>query len=141
MIDISNYQVSNLCTTEIVSAKPNQLMTEICSIFDENDFRHVPVINDDQVCVGVISKTDYLQLQDKFSRFGYKSADINNRVFFRSLVAKDVMSEDVVTLDYNAQLNKAIEIFEENKLHSIIVTKEDKFYGILTPIDLLVLFK
>ena len=141
MIDISHYKISNLASTEIISAEPNQLMTEVCHIFDQNDFHHIPVINEENVCVGVISKTDYLQLQDKFSKFGYKSADVNNRVFFRSLVAKDVMSPEVVTLEYDDPLDKAIKIFHQNKIHSIVITKDGSFYGILTPFDLLALFK
>ena len=141
MIDISNYQISNLTTTDIVSATPNQLMTEVCLVFDRNSFHHIPVIDENNVCIGIISKTDYAQLQDKFSKFGYKSADVNNRVFFRSLLAQDVMSTEVVSLPHNEVLEKAIDIFEQNKVHSIVVTKDDHFYGILTPIDLLALFK
>jgi len=141
MIDTSNYQIATLATTEIITVKPNQLMTEICNIFDQHQFHHIPVINDLGECVGVISKNDYHQLQDKFSKFGYKSADVNNRVFFRSLLADDIMSTEVISLEYDEPLSKAIEIFEQNKIHSIIVTKEGKLHGILTPIDLLVLFK
>jgi len=141
MIDISNYQISNLTTTDIVSVTPNQLMTEVCLVFDRNSFHHIPVIDENNVCIGIISKTDYAQLQDKFSKFGYKSADVNNRVFFRSLLAQDVMSTEVVSLPHNEVLEKAIDIFEQNKVHSIVVTKDDHFYGILTPIDLLALFK
>lgn len=141
MIDISNYQISKLTTTDIVSAKPNQLMTDVCSIFDQNSFHHLPVINDENICVGIISKTDYAQLQDKFSKFGYKSADVNNRVFFRSLLAQDVMTENIISLPHDAVLAKAIDIFEQNKVHSIVVTKDGQFYGMLTPIDLLTLFK
>ena len=141
MIDISNYEISNLVTTDIISAKPNDLMTDVCEIFDKHNFNHIPVIDKDNTCVGVISYKDYLQLQDKFSKWGYKSADINNRVFFRSLLAKDVMTEEVISLEFNQKLSEAIQIFEKNKVRSIIVTKDGKFYGILTPIDLFVLFK
>ena len=141
MVDIKTYQISNLATTDIVSAKPNQLMTDVCVMFDTNSFHHIPVINDENKCIGIISKTDYAQLQDKFSKFGYKCGDVNNRVFFRSLLAQDVMSIELVSLAYNEPLEKAIEIFEQNKVHSIVVTKDDHFFGILTPIDLLSLLK
>jgi acetoin utilization protein AcuB len=141
MVDIKTYQISNLATTDIVSAKPNQLMTDVCLMFDNNSFHHIPVINDENKCIGIISKTDYAQLQDKFSKFSYKSADVNNRVFFRSLLAQDVMTPEVVSLAYTEVLEKAIEIFEQNKVHSIVVTKDDHFFGILTPIDLLSLLK
>lgn len=141
MIDISSYQISNLVTTDIISVKPDELMPTVCDVFDNHNFHHVPVIDDNNNCVGVISQKDYLQLQDKFSKWGYKSADINNRVFFRSLLAKDVMTEEVISLEHDQMLSEAIQIFEKNKVRSIIVTKEGKFFGILTPIDLFVLFK
>lgn len=55
------------------------------------------------------------------------------------MLAKDVMSSPVVTIDEDASVNRAAELMDKDDLGSIIVTdKEGKPLGILTERDLVV---
>lgn len=130
-------KLGQIMTSNMVCSFPDMIMTEVSQIFDQHDFHHLPVIDKDGKCVGVISKSDYYQLQDQFTRSNKRSAEINNKLLFRSLLASEVMSKEPKSLRVDDTIGSAIEIFLENRVHSIVIEDEDKCKGIVTPYDIL----
>lgn len=126
-----------IMTKETVTSFPDMVMTKVSEIFDNNSFHHLPVIDDNGICVGVISKSDYYQLQNHFTKKNIGNAKLSNKMFFRSLLASEVMTPNPKTIDVNDPISKAVEMFLENKYHSLVVTKENKYQGIITPYDIL----
>ena len=112
-------------------------MTEVAEIFENNSFHHLPVIDEDDMCIGVISKTDYLHLQDKFTRFGAGRCAKGNKRFFASLLAKEVMSPFPQSVQLDDDFQKVVDIFLKNQIHSVVVNDGDKFKGILTTYDII----
>jgi len=137
MITYLNKTVGELMTKEIISVSPVTIMTEVADIFQQNSFHHIPVLSSEGHCVGVISKQDFCQLEDKFTLLNGSLTENKNERFFASLLAKDVMSKDVVSLEEDIEINDALKIFLKNKVHSIVVSKTGVCKGILTPFDLL----
>ncbi len=54
-----------------------------------------------------------------------------------SLKVEDVMVQDVVTIDVNETVKKAVEIMNKEEIGSLIVTKQEKAVGIVTERDML----
>jgi CBS domain-containing protein len=54
-----------------------------------------------------------------------------------SLKVEDVMVQDVVTIDVNATVKKAVEIMNKEEIGCLIVTKQEKAVGIVTERDML----
>lgn len=54
-----------------------------------------------------------------------------------SLKVEDVMVQDVVTVDVNATVKKAVEIMNREEIGCLIVTKQEKAVGIITERDML----
>jgi CBS domain-containing protein len=54
-----------------------------------------------------------------------------------SLKVEDVMVQDVVTIDVNATVKKAVEIMNREEIGCLIVTKKEKAVGIVTERDML----
>lgn len=54
-----------------------------------------------------------------------------------SLKVEDVMVEDVITIEANATVKKAISIMNENEIGCLIVVKQAKAVGIVTERDML----
>ena len=129
--------VAELMTKNPVCAYPDMIMTEVADIFEEYDFHHLPVVDSEDMCIGVISKSDYLHLQDKFTRFGAGRCAKGNKRFFASLLAKEVMTPFPRSVKESDTVDAVLKVFLENKIHSLIVTSGDKFSGIITPFDLL----
>lgn len=131
-------RISDIMTTHLVTTYPDMIMTEVCKILDENSFHHLPVIDENDECVGVISKSDYYQLQDSFTKMNGKQATKNNNMFFRSLLASEVMTPNPECIYQTASINDAIKVFLKNRVHSIVVIdKNNKCIGIVTPHDIL----
>jgi len=129
--------LSDLISRDLISVKPKTNGIDVFEILEKSEFHHLPVINTKSECVGMISKSDYYRLQDKFSKLGLSSSIRNNRLYFRSLTAADIMNSNLVELDLNASLDDAINLFLKNKVHSIAINENNICVGILTPYDIL----
>jgi CBS domain-containing protein len=138
-MEITNEKLSigDLMTTHPICAFPNMIMTEVAEIFEENSFHHIPVIDEDDMCIGVISESDYLQLQDKFTKFGAGRCAKGNKRFFASLLAKEVMSPFPQSVEIDDSITKVLDIFMKNKVHSVVVNENEKFRGIITTYDII----
>ncbi len=129
--------VSSIMTKNPISVKPKTIGTEIVDIFENSSFHHLPVINDSAICIGVISKSDYYQLQDKFSRLKIKQCEAENEKFFKAVLASDIMTKDPVVVEEETPIKEIIRLFLKNEYHSVIVNKNGKCIGIVTPYDIL----
>ena len=135
---LPNIKIKELMTTEVVTVGPIDLMIKVKEIFDTNDFHHVPVVNEDGTLAGIISKHDYNIMLTTFSVFKNSRADVANRKFMMSMMAKDVMTKQVAKLKPGDSLSVAVGIFKENLFHALpIVDEDDKVIGILSTYDLL----
>ena len=134
---LNDSAVSTFMTQDFKYVKPTTIMTEVASIFDEVEFHHLPVLDDNQQPVGVISKHDYCQLQHHFTRFGWQDPEAQNEYLFGTLLAQEVMSRHLITLDVASTLKNANAIFLENKVHSILITEKGECVGVVTPLDIL----
>lgn len=73
-----------------------------------------------------------------FSVFKNSKADVANRKFMMSMLAKDVMTQQVVKLHSEDPITVALGIFKENLFHALpIVDDENKVVGMLTTFDML----
>lgn len=127
----------DIMTPQPICSYPDMIMTEVAEIFESNDFHHLPVIDTDNECIGMISKSDYYQLQDKFTKFGSGRCKKGNTRFFASLLASEVMTAFPVSVDINASMDEVNSIFLKNKIHSVVVQENGKFRGIITPYDIM----
>jgi len=129
--------IRTIMTENPITIMEDTTMDKVGMIFDKILIHHIPVINDEGTCTGIISMNDFMQIQDKFSRFELKSSEkVNNKVL-PSLLAKEVMSKEPRWIDGDEPISKAIDVFLTNAFHSLIVTLDDQLVGILTPYDIL----
>lgn len=137
---MKNYQrqVSELMTANPRTIKPNTSMLEIEKIFKSNDYHHLPVVNETGQPIGIISKSDYFMLLHHFTKKKVGNYEEANRMFFRSLLAADVMTPNPVSMKNTDSIEEAIDKFLNNKFRSLLVIDEDnKCIGIITPFDLI----
>ena len=70
-------------------------------IFETNKFHHIPVVDEDDQLVGILSQHDYNKMLTTFSVFKNSKADLANRKFMMSMQVKDVMTDQVKKLHEN----------------------------------------
>lgn len=133
-----NIPIKNLMTTDVITIRPNDLMMVAKEIFETNTFHHIPVIDEEQQLVGILSRHDYNKMLTTFSVFKNSKADVANRKFMMSMLVKDVMTKQVAKLHPEDPISVALGIFKENLFHALpIVDDENRVTGILTTFDLL----
>ena len=134
----NNIKLSQIMTTDLITVGPNETLDRIATIFMENDFHHIPVVDENKKVLGIISKSDYFVLCDSMSYFRKDEESKRNDRLFRSLLASDVMKKHVAKLNQNEVLAVAAGFFRENLFHSIpIVNDKQELVGIVTTFDMI----
>jgi len=130
--------LAEIMTTDLITVTPDTLGVKIAEIFENNEFHHIPVVDDNGKLQGIISKSDYLVLCNSMTRLQKDKQKSQNDRFFKSLLASDIMTKDVATLGENYSIKVAAGIFRENLFHAIpVVDKEKNIKGIVTTFDLI----
>ncbi len=130
-------KVNEIMTTQLVSAHPDTVVTKVSELFENNTFHHLPVLDENDVCLGVISKSDYYIIQDQMTKICKERAERSNQLLWRSLLASEIMTSPIISLDSGADISQAVDIFLQNQVHSIIITEENKCIGIVTTFDVI----
>jgi len=129
--------IKEIMTDNLTTVNPNTIVTQVSKLFEQNTFHHIPVVNDENICVGIISKSDYFQIQDQMTKMNQEKADKSNQLLWRSLLAEDIMTSPIISLDIGEELESAVDIFLENRVHSLVIIEDGKCKGIVTTFDLI----
>ena len=125
-------------TTDLVTISANTIMTEIDKIFKKEEFHHLPVLDDQKKPVGILSKSDYKLLLNHFTLKKVGEYERSNRMFFRALLAKEVMTKNLISINDKTPILEALNLFIKNKVSSaIVINDQGTCVGICTPIDIL----
>ena len=134
----TNRRLGDIMTTKVITVHLTTAMDVVSDIFEKHNIHHLPVVEKDGKVVGMISKSDYYQLQDSFTLFKRAAAERINRAIFRSLLAGEVMSKQVAVLNPDDTVLMAAGYFRENLFHAIPIVDEGcRIVGIVTTYDLL----
>lgn len=71
----SNFKAEDLMTKHVVKIGPNDKIGTAAEIFLENYFHAIPVINDDNQLVGIVSSYDIIKM---FFKESYPTQDLKN---------------------------------------------------------------
>jgi CBS domain-containing membrane protein len=129
---VSNLRVRDLMTSDVLVVGPDDPVTKIRDLMADRHIRHVPVVDDGQDLVGVVSDRDLL------ARTLGTDTDLPLSLQAELLDAdkvRDVMTWDVETVDVDEDVLTAAQVMLENKYGCLPVLEEGKLAGILTEAD------
>lgn len=130
--------IKEIMTTEVISVRPTDTMDKVDRIFNTADIHHIPVVSEDRKVTGIISKSDYFKILHGFTLFKAPVSKTYNEAVLRSLLAKEVMTQQVATLHPEDTVSRAADYFRENRFHAIpIVDEQRRLAGILSTYDLI----
>ena len=119
-IDMSDIKLEKFMTTEIFVVNENDLVDLVFKIMEWKAIHHLPVVNIKNKVVGIITKTNLNEIK------------IVNK---KSLVAKDIMIKDIITVSSEISILEAKEIMIKNKIGCLPILEEGDLIGILTKRD------
>lgn len=136
---ITTTAISKLMKTKVVTLHPKEAMLKVKEIFDSKEFHHIPVVNEQNEVLGMLSRRDYDRILSCHMLFNKEKNEQYNLRNLESIQVEDVMNKDVVTVGQTDELTKAAALFKENLFHALpVVDEQNKLIGIVTTYDLLV---
>lgn len=120
-----NEAVRSLMTTNLITVTPTTNLHTVRQIFMKNAIHHLPVTNDDNRLVGILTTYDL-----------WKN-EIAPHDYSRVLV-EEIMSTKIAKINPWDKIGTAAEIFLDNRFHALpVVDNHNRLIGIVTSHDVL----
>ena len=121
-VDIKNLTIDAYTTPCPICIRENMRIPKIISLMEENGIRHLPVVNEQEEAIGMITDRDI--------------STVKSFAFNKDLVAGDLMTRDPLTVPSRTSLIDAAFEMSETKVGSLIVNDDHgKIVGIFTSTD------
>lgn len=128
--------IKSIMSTDLRTAKETDQVAVVDNYFKENRIHHVPVIDEEDEVVGMVSKSDFLYLLR-----GFTENDIDvfvREAKLRSFKVHEIMAKDIEVLPQSADIRSAVSLLAQNRFRSVpVVDENNKLAGLVTPIDIL----
>ncbi len=147
---------NEVMTTPVVSVRADTSLKKTAELLDENSFSGLPVVDDEERLIGIVSETDILRytqqiigqpLRDPHRVFTNSREvlhiDITHRgVEVIELVAttsvETLMTLDVISVSEDDPLYEVVRLMQEHSINRIpVVNDSEKLVGIITRADLI----
>ena len=134
-MDLRQRRVSEVMRRDVVTVTVGEKLDLTQDLMNLGRVRHLPVIDEEQRVVGVISHRDLLaSAMTQVLDFDAQS----RRTFLRSIEVGEVMAKDVVTVGPDTRLGEIARIFIERKIGCApVVAASGELLGLVTESDLL----
>ena len=139
--------VSDFMSRDLTAASKEMPLTELVALFKENKVRGLPVTDDDDRLLGVVTERDIF-LKEKGVPFSLETvptllgqvidkADIDQVELCRQVTVEDVMRANVATVTETDTLEDVGMLMYEKKRALVPVVKDDKLVGVVRRIHVL----
>ncbi len=118
-----------IMSTDLKTVAPEDTLATVRTIMHDNRIHHVPVVNDDEELIGLVTLTDVLAATDSILR------DEDSRLHAREIKVADIMARDVATIDEHASLRQAALFIEKHQIGCLPVVTDGNLRGIVTDTD------
>lgn len=125
--------VSDLMTDKVYSIRPGEDLARLEELMDEIHIRHVPVVDDQRMVVGVVSHRDLVRQVLHARADDLALAEV--RQLLESRDVRSIMVTDVVTVEPGTEIGEAGQLMLDNKLGCLPVVEGGRLIGILTEAD------
>jgi len=129
---MTNLKVRDLMTEDVATLTSSDNLASLYDIMDGKHIRHVPVIDDDQLLVGIVSDRDLLR-----GALGEEaSLPLSvRRQMLQQIKVEEVMNTEPQTVDPEQNIREAGEVMMEYKVSCLPVVDGDRLVGIITESD------
>ena len=118
-----------IMSTDLKTVSPQDSLATVRSLMHENRINHVPVVNEDENLVGLVTLTDVLAATDSILR------DDDSRLHATEIKVQDIMVQNLATIDEHASLRQAALFLEKHRIGCLPVVTNGTLRGIVTDTD------
>jgi CBS domain-containing protein len=126
-------KVRQLMTTDVVTIARNDELSIADDIMNMKRLRHLPVVENGRL-VGILTQRDLFHAAMSTAlNFGQKA----QKEFLKTVVVKEVMTDEVLTIEPGADIKEAARLMVERKIGCLPVVENGKLVGLISETDLL----
>lgn len=130
----TNESIREILTTEVMSVRIRQKISDVNKIFRENMIHHIPVM-DGKKPIGIISTNDIFRVIFDIGLNDERMVDV---ILDHNYSIKDVMSTELVTMPISSTIKDVAKVLQFSTIHSILITNDKgELEGIVTSTDLI----
>ena len=118
-----------IMSTDLKTVAPKDSLATVRKLMHQNRIHHVPVVNEDETLVGLVSLTDVLAATDSILR------DDDSRLHATEIKVEDIMVRNLATIDEHASLRQAALFLEKHQIGCLPVVTKGDLRGIVTDTD------
>ena len=138
-------QAREIMTADVISVSPESSVRHIAQIMLRHRISAVPVIDDDQKLVGIVSEGDLItrpEIGAKRTSWWLGLLDCSEvaaleYVKSHGKQAQDVMTTDVITIDEDMPIARIATLIDEGRIKRVPVLKHGRVVGIVSRADLI----
>ncbi len=139
---MAHRKVGEVMTDEVVTVSPGTRFKELAAIMARYKVSALPVVDQDDRVVGLISQVDLLRKEDyaddAAARRPPRWRRSRDRARAKGRTARDVMTSPVITVSPGASVVEAARLLDRHHIRHLIVTDAGGgVAGVVTPRDLL----
>ena len=123
------FTLDAIMTTELITLLPTANLAEARELMHKHKIHHVPVVDDNNTLIGLVTLTNLLAATDSVLR------DPDNSIRPEDVLVKDIMVTDVATVDERASLRQAALFLEKHRIGCLPVVTDGMLKGIITETD------
>ena len=128
--------VSQSMTKELITIGKETGILEIRKTMDENKVRHLPVVDDAGLLLGMVTDRDVRSAMPKIVLDDSDSGEARERL--SSLKARDIMTSDLITVPPTYTLQDVLILFQQYHFGALpVVDEQGHLEGIISTRDLL----
>lgn len=135
---------ADIMTREVVTVRPDTSVSAVAHLLRDHNISAVPVVDDHDHVVGIISEGDLLGKPPSRSPRGWwlrlfddEAVCLEEIATARHLKAQDVMTRDVVSVLDQAPMDLLATLMRRHKLKRVPIVRDGKLVGIVSRADLL----
>jgi len=118
-----------IMSTDLKTVAPQDSLATVRTLMHENRIHHVPVVNEEDDLVGLVTLTDVLAATDSILR------NDDSRLHATEIRVQDIMVQNLATIDEHASLRQAALFLEKHRIGCLPVVTNGALRGIITDTD------
>ncbi len=141
-------KVREIMTSPVITVRPETTVRELADILAQNKISGVPVVDDQDRMLGMVSEADVI-VQDADLHFPYYVQFLESVIYLQSVhkfeerfrkafgsKVSEIMTEDVISVSPDRTVREVATLMADRKINRVPVTENGRLVGIVTRGDI-----
>lgn len=135
------YKVKNFMTKKLITCRKTDSLKYALDMINKNNISRLIVTDNKGIPVGIISTNTFLTHSDYFTKGQTRTRDYLLPIKSKNLQVKDLLDDDLLTIEEEEDLTKAASLMIKNKISGIpVLDKEKNLVGVIDKTDIVKAF-